>query len=352
MISLRKHIDYKDPLTESTLAALRSSLLAMAECADRAVPGLGQDLNLKLAETQRMLSGHLTQDRISNTQTTVERELAGWANRAWEYHAENVKAIREIIAVVTQTTDSVTRRDESWVQQLGSLNKNLQSLAQVDDLPSIQRSILDNTRALKFCVEKMATEGKESLKKLSREVAEYRRRLEEAERIAETDPLTQLANRRAFERQIGFRIATRQVFSLIMMDLDGFKQVNDQFGHLAGDDLLRQFAAELRTQFRPGDLLARWGGDEFVALLGVPLHESEDRIVQIGEWVLGEYKVKAGENTVKVRVGASIGVVQWNGVEGAPALLARADARVYALKRERVSPADSTPESGRAAGMR
>jgi len=350
MISILKHIDtFNDPLTESSLAGWRSSLLAMAECAGRAVPGLGQDLNQKLGEAEQALAAPVTAAQISNTSTGIEQELTAWANRASEHHADSVQEIRAIIAVVTQAGDSVARRDENYVQQLGALNGRLQALAQLESLPVMKRSILESTRELKSCVEKMAEEGKESLRKLSGEVAEYRKRLEESERISATDPLTQLANRRAFEMRLNDKISAKQNFSLIIMDLNGFKIVNDQYGHMAGDDLLRQFAEELRGQFRPGDLLARWGGDEFVAIVGVPLDESRSRVEQIRKWALGDYKIKTGNQTVKVTLQAAFGVVQWDRFESGPELLERADACLYALKPERGFPEGSRRGSDLAA---
>ena len=334
MISIRKHIDsYKDPLTESSLAAWRSSLLAMAQSTERAVPGLGQELNEKLAEAEEVLAGQVTPDLLEGTRATVERELGGWADRAYELHSESIREIREMIGLVAQASESRVQRDEAYVQHIGDLNGRLQALVQMDNLPQIRRSILEGTRALKACIEKMAEEGKESRRKLMSEVAVYRARLEQAERISATDPLTQLANRRAFERDIASRISDKQKFSLIMLDMNDFKSVNDRYGHLAGDDLLRQFAVELRGIFRPSDLVARWGGDEFVAIVAVPLADAELRAENVRRWALGEYKIQAGEQRVKVIAQASIGVAEWDGAETGLELLARADAGVYVDKR-------------------
>jgi len=353
MISIRKHIDtFRDPLTESSLSGWSTSLLAMAQCAERAVPGLGQELKQKLAEARQSLANPVTPDLLLETSATVEQELAGWADRASEHHAASVQEIREIIAVVSRTGDSVARRDQNYVQQMGDLNGRLQALARLESLPVIRKSILESARALKACVEKMAEEGRESTRKLAGEVAEYRRRLEESERISALDPLTQLANRRAFEKSLAGRMGAKQNFSVIMMDLNGFKTVNDRYGHAAGDDLLRQFAIELRSQFRPGDLLARWGGDEFVAIVAMPLDESKARVEQIRRWALGDYKIKTGGATVKVDVQAAIGVVQWDGVENGADLLARVDARLYAFKPERGSPGGSRHGSDLAVATR
>lgn len=96
-------------------------------------------------------------------------------------------------------------------------------------------------------------------------------RLQQARREAEersvTDPLTGLANRRAFELALGQRLQRASPFTLAIMDLDRFKHVNDTLGHGAGDQVLVRVADILRNSVRRADLVARLGGDEFVLLL-------------------------------------------------------------------------------------
>ena len=90
---------------------------------------------------------------------------------------------------------------------------------------------------------------------------------------AETDPLTRLANRRVFYSQISAGLPRwlkgRRAFFLAMADIDHFKQINDRFGHLYGDEILIHFARLMRKTFRAGDLLYRFGGEEFVVVFAV-----------------------------------------------------------------------------------
>ncbi len=88
-------------------------------------------------------------------------------------------------------------------------------------------------------------------------------------RQAEIDPLTGLLNRNAAEQNINLAIRTEGEGLMFMIDLDGFKKVNDEQGHLAGDALLRDVAAALQSNFREGDLVGRYGGDEFVAYMAL-----------------------------------------------------------------------------------
>ncbi|MBK8012109.1 MAG: sensor domain-containing diguanylate cyclase [Deltaproteobacteria bacterium] len=106
---------------------------------------------------------------------------------------------------------------------------------------------------------------------VAQRTTELTRALDEVTRLSKTDPLTGLANRRAFfetaEREIDAARRYGRPFSILMCDVDHFKRVNDRYGHQAGDNLLVTCAHGLRRALRRSDLLARFGGEEFIALL-------------------------------------------------------------------------------------
>ena len=106
----------------------------------------------------------------------------------------------------------------------------------------------------------MAQDGKAVVAQLHAEVKKCHTRIEEAELLALVDPLTGLTNRRGMESAIEFRLAQKRRFCLLMLDLNAFKKINDAHGHLAGDQALKQFAAELKGIFRVTDSVGRWGG--------------------------------------------------------------------------------------------
>ena len=105
---------------------------------------------------------------------------------------------------------------------------------------------------------------------------------------AATDDLTGLPNRRALMLRLGRQLRTGRPAALLLLDLDGFKAVNDGLGHHAGDQLLQELGERIRPALRPTDVLARLGGDEFAALLpGVTLDDARDCAERIHELVAG-----------------------------------------------------------------
>ena len=153
------------------------------------------------------------------------------------------------------------------------------------------------------------------------------------------DPLTGLANRVLLFDRIGHALAradrTASPTCVFLLDLDGFKDVNDTHGHAAGDELLQQFAVRLAAALRPGDTAARLGGDEFVVLCEDTSEERADviadRLRAAAAW---PFDLPAG----RVKISASIGVSSSADPSDEPAeLVRRADVSMYAEKRSRRS---------------
>ena len=157
----------------------------------------------------------------------------------------------------------------------------------------------------------------------------FRQISEEADR----DPLTGLANRRYLDRMLGRYLEqfqrSGQPLSLIMSDLDHFKQINDTWGHVVGDKALVQFSTALQKQCRPVDLVARFGGEEFIVLL--PGHALETA-AQIAERLRKSAMTSTPEDLGKRRITASFGVAQAVPGETAAQLLKRVDRALYRAK--------------------
>jgi diguanylate cyclase len=169
---------------------------------------------------------------------------------------------------------------------------------------------------------------------LARELEHERRRadlegvMEDLRRQAMTDPLTGVANRRAFSVALtaawGRGLSGRRG-AVALVDLDGFKKVNDRHGHLEGDRVLADVARVLQRACRDGDVVGRLGGDEFGVVL-------EDR--DAARWAARIKKEVAAVAVARgIRFGVSVGFAQLAGTQAPEDALAAADAALYAAKR-------------------
>uniref|UniRef100_A0A9E7ZYF8 diguanylate cyclase n=1 Tax=Bosea sp. NBC_00436 TaxID=2969620 RepID=A0A9E7ZYF8_9HYPH len=185
---------------------------------------------------------------------------------------------------------------------------------------------------------------------LSEEIGLREERETELRRLAETDPLTALLNRRSFTDKANAAIAASETdgsaLALIIVDLDHFKQVNDTYGHPAGDAVIRAFADLLLGQFRNAhNLVGRFGGEEFGILLqGCDLSSAAAYARQIQDALL--MRSMPVSETLALKVTASLGIAARHPGEALASLTARADQALYRAKNEgrnRLGLADPAP---------
>jgi len=170
---------------------------------------------------------------------------------------------------------------------------------------------------------------------LRRELQQTRTRLEEVEHAADQDQLLPLLNRRAFVRELTRHInfATRYATpaSLVYFDLDGFKSVNDTYGHAAGDAVLSHFADTLLAHVRDSDVVGRLGGDEFGIILShadqAQAHKKAGALAATLKASPPLWRGKA------IQVGFSYGAFELLGGDDADNAIARADEAMYVHKR-------------------
>jgi two-component system cell cycle response regulator len=164
-----------------------------------------------------------------------------------------------------------------------------------------------------------------------------RKNLDHSLELAVTDQLTGLHNRRYMTGQLGALVARAirggEPVGALLIDIDHFKKINDNFGHDVGDEVLREFAVRLASNVRAIDLPCRYGGEEFVVIMpDTPLAAAERIAERIRLHVAGSaFRVLGGKEQLNVTI--SIGVAATLGEEDSPeALLKRADAAVYEAK--------------------
>lgn len=167
------------------------------------------------------------------------------------------------------------------------------------------------------------------------DISKQKHQLTILDQQANYDSLTQLLNRQAAETRLKQFISEKSDFAFIMMDLNGFKPINDKYGHDAGDEILMHVARQLEDNVRKADMLARWGGDEFVIALP---NVDKTTVVAIAEKLIARIAEPyyLGLYDKEVSVGASMGVCFYpDNQSDLLKLIRAADKAMYRVKKEK-----------------
>ncbi|MFH2090759.1 MAG: GGDEF domain-containing protein [Pseudomonadota bacterium] len=247
------------------------------------------------------------------------------------------KLLTKISLMLKDITSHVTETEDD----LAGSGKNLETLsdqiAQAHDYADI-KLIVDQMIVETRNLVKSGKRLQNRMKISSEDLKQLNRELEKSQQEAQTDTLTSLVNRRGLEKRFELeRIRAKQndaPFSIIMLDIDYFKTVNDRFGHLVGDSLLKGIATLLQGHLRRNDIASRYGGEEFLLLLPETGLEGAKAVGQKIKANLSkkEWKLKeTGEHMGKITV--SMGIAQYILNEPENNLIKRADDALYLAKK-------------------
>ena len=333
LISLKQYLEVDSSgLVQSTLDSYRSALSATGAFGLEACPSLGVEFQEQLFNLQKSLEAKATPQLITETHQQFETELKRASAHAADQLKRTAEELKELIVALARTSESLGERDHRYTARFQDFTNRLHAMAKLDDLTKIRQSLVASAMELKTCVDEMARDSEQAVKELRAEVSNYQAKLVETERIASRDKLTGLGNRRRIEFELEELERQGRAYCVMMLDVNGLKAVNDRYGHPAGDQVLKQFAIEMKTALRPADLLGRWGGDEFIAVLNCNMKEADAVRDRVRKWVFGEYALEAGGTALKVPVSAAIGLAAAGAREPFAKVIERADVEMYADK--------------------
>lgn len=238
---------------------------------------------------------------------------------------------RYIIKAIANMQTYAIPVDRTLEQHYRELLKRLRRF--VKEEPLVER-LRQCSEELKKYLSASRAKEQEPLDALWQEIRYIRNRLERAEALATTDRLTGIRNRVAGEKKLEEYVASDKPFFLVLLDLDGFKMVNDHWGHQAGDQVLRTFAQRLANNVRKEDTVCRWGGDEFLVILdGCNLQEAMLHAKELAEKCGGVFRIVVEGRPACVEVHVSVGTVERKPGETSEDLFRRADKFLYRDKR-------------------
>jgi len=293
----------------------------------------------------------------------VVREISGLAVTAFDQVSQDAEAASAFLAQLSERLRAIdqfmlgegerrsaarqsgARLGRAVSDEVGDLSANIQSQG---DLSSLRSQVLGTLDKIQQHVavhlqeeneridqaEQQAEQLREKLAALEQETFDLRRQVADSHHKAMTDPLTGLPNRRAYEDRAGQELARWKRFgeplALVVWDVDNFKQINDVFGHKAGDRALAVIARILREGMRETDFIARYGGEEFVVLLPGADQDDAMKVANLMRERVGNAGMHSHNKPVTITLSGGVALAQAE--EGIERLFERADKAMYQAK--------------------
>ena len=302
---------------------------------------LVQELRDSINGMRQTIATEPTPDVLRDSLQTLIRAIQDFADKGGAVLKKKDEDVREILSLLSNVAGAMSTSSDGRQGRLRGFVSTLEGITQLNNLGAIRTNLSAQVTEMKAYQEVMEKETRSHIDELRGELNEFRQRLSAAEILALTDPLTGLANRRAGERQLEDRIRCGRPFCVLIFDLDHFKHINDHWGHHWGDQVLKTFASRLARQVRSEDMVCRWGGDEFLVILGCDLRIATARAGQLAQGSSGDCHIAFGGQDLRIDVKPSVGVAQYQAGETSEQVFARADALLYGGKS--TGPADLRP---------
>jgi len=239
--------------------------------------------------------------------------------------------IKQVLEMIDAASGSAT----SYSEDLADASAKLATAYDGDTLRAVVERLMEGARAMERSNKKLEA----SLSASKQEIEQLQQNLAVVRSESLTDPLTSLSNRKSFDTSLAKAIAAakerNEPLSLMMADVDHFKLFNDKFGHLTGDQVLRLVAAAMKQNVKGQDIAARYGGEEFViALPKTELQSAATLAEQIRRAVMAKELMKRSSGERLGRVTISVGIAFLRNGDSPQSLIERADACLYAAKRQ------------------
>ena len=290
--------------------------------------GYNAPLNKIINETLAR-NGRLTEADLEQIYETYLSQLKT-SERIDKVGARVIGEIDDVMKVITEALHV----SSGYGASLDNANRDLSFVQSSEQLQPIIDALVKSTREMRE--NNIALQERLSLSK--NEISSLQHSLEAIRAESLTDPLTGLGNRKYFDRSIeaavAAALASGEPLSLLMFDIDHFKSFNDSYGHLTGDQVLRLVGMSLKQTIKGQDITARYGGEEFAVVLpNTALRQALTVADHIRRAVMSKELKKKSTGEILGRVTISLGVSMLKAGDDTDALIERADACLYAAKR-------------------
>lgn len=259
-----------------------STLLAIADCVGTACPEVGGPYRHRLSRLRSRLAFDTNPEAMEESTAIVLKELAEYAGKSSVYIAQHGLELRQAVGALEAIVKSLAQRQEFYGARLRQFALQMETTPYPTEPEHLLEVVALQSAGLLGCVESMHNDTQSLVTRMREELAQVARRLEEAE---VTDRLTGLMNRKEMERQIAQRRAAGEEPVLVVFELSGDIR----------DEVSKEVAARLSSQFRHKDLVCRWTEYEFMVMFQGNAEIARTRTEQIVPWIAGKYPLDNGE---------------------------------------------------------
>ena len=291
-------------------------------------------------EHYRSQLSRATENRhIDNLLSAAVRLCEEFFQRPQTYLVEREQEFRELIQMLREALLSLAGDSQSFHGQLIETSVRLNRLLELDDIRALKSRLTDEVDALKRSVEQRQRDEQAHFSELTERVGALQSTLEQTKNQAALDALTEIPNRGSFDETLRAWICShegsKRSFILCMVDLDDFKHINDEHGHVVGDRVLKCAASLLAAGIRESDFVARYGGEEFALMLGgTNLKQAQTRLSALVQRIgASRYKYKQLGEEHLVHFTVSAGLTEFAKDDTPEQLVTRADDALYLAKK-------------------
>lgn len=292
----------------------------------------------KLASLQEKFQAPAKPKSIAGQFDRQKEQILAHIQRQKTYLGERETEFREIIDLMTAAMSGLDNENREFYGSIRSQGERFEAITLLDDIKRIKNELIQEVDKMRAMVRKKESQDQSALEALSSQVNVLKKELDKARHSANTDGLTGVNNRKALDDHLRSLVernfVSRLPFSLLMMDLDNFKQLNDTYGHTVGDRMLLAFAEKCGAVVRSDDFLARYGGEEFTLILpGASLRNATKKAKHLCKTIAAaRYAADDSPKADVVSVTVSIGVSTYRKGDTVKSIVDRADQCLYKAK--------------------